>query len=226
MSNTIRETLLAQAPKFSADYVEYFTNFYNNNVEELGRRWLSNAYDGRRDRWNHVIVRCFDGDMKNLRTEMGAFNPAKLQKLADEYGEQMATKWANKLECKLENVEGVEMRNAGRGSFTFTGRREGKAIRVEQQTVTKVSNRGTWFHQFPARIYVDGKFTSEKAYKEMFATVADKAAAPQSHRETFTADAAGRALHKAYDRQRELKAEGIRSRVTGDARYATITFKK
>lgn len=50
--------------------------------------------------------------------------------------------------------------------------------------------------------------------------------APKSHRESFSADSEGRANAKAYDRQRELKAEGIRSRVTGDAGYATITYRK
>jgi hypothetical protein len=49
--------------------------------------------------------------------------------------------------------------------------------------------------------------------------------APQPKRESFSADSAGRANAKAYDRQRELKAQGIRSRVTGDAGYATITYK-
>lgn len=50
--------------------------------------------------------------------------------------------------------------------------------------------------------------------------------APQPKRESFSADSEGRANAKAYDRQRELKAEGIRSRVTGDARYATISYRK
>ena len=50
--------------------------------------------------------------------------------------------------------------------------------------------------------------------------------APQPQRESFSADATGGAMRKAYGRQRELKAEGIRSRVTGDARYSTITYRK
>lgn len=50
--------------------------------------------------------------------------------------------------------------------------------------------------------------------------------APQPQRESFSADSNGGAMHKAYDRARELKAEGIRSRVTGHAGYATITYRK
>jgi len=50
--------------------------------------------------------------------------------------------------------------------------------------------------------------------------------APQPQRESFSADSNGGAMGKAYDRARELKAEGIRSRVTGHAGYATITFRK
>ena len=50
--------------------------------------------------------------------------------------------------------------------------------------------------------------------------------APQPQRESFSADSNGGAMHKAYDRARELKAEGIRSRVSGHAGYATITYRK
>lgn len=48
----------------------------------------------------------------------------------------------------------------------------------------------------------------------------------QRHSESFKADRNGGAMGKAYARARELKAEGIRSRVTGDARYAEITYRK
>jgi len=49
----------------------------------------------------------------------------------------------------------------------------------------------------------------------------------QPVRESFSYSAEKRgAMGQAYDRARELKAEGIRSRVTGDARYATISYRK
>ena len=229
MSKSIREILIAEAPTFAAEFVEYYEKFYADNVEEIGHKWLSNAYDGRRERWNHVIVRCFDkGESNSFDAEYGAFNRDKLIAMGDEYGEARALEWANKIEAKLENVDGVEITNWSRGSFGFAGTRDGKKVSLIQQTVTKVSKNGVWFHQFPARIYVDGKFFSEKAYKELFGT--DTNAEPQVRRESFTAkEIDGRrvgAMAQAYDRQRELKAEGIRSRVTGDARYCTITYRK
>lgn len=232
MSN-IRETLLAEAPTLAAEYFEYFEKFYQDNVEELGHEWLSNAYDGRRDRWNHVIVRCFDHQQGEtiFDKEIVTFNTDKLQKLADAYGEETATEWASKIESKLVNVTGIKFRRLGRGSFAFRGERNGHAVSLMQQTVTKVSNRGTWFHQFPARIYVNGQFMSEKAYKEMFKDeLAETEQQPEPRRESFSSKKIdGRyvtANAQAYSRQRELKAEGIKSRVTGDAGYATITYRK
>jgi hypothetical protein len=35
--------------------------------------------------------------------------------------------------------------------------------------IMNVSSRGTLFNQFPARIYVDGKFTSEAKFKKEIA---------------------------------------------------------
>ena len=47
--------------------------------------------------------------------------------------------------------------------------RDGQKIVLDQQRVLKFSSKGKMFHQFPARIYVDGKFYPEAVYKEMFA---------------------------------------------------------
>ena len=41
-------------------------------------------------------------------------------------------------------------------------------IQILQQIVWKTSTRGTWFAQFPARIYVGTKFTPEAAFKARF----------------------------------------------------------
>ena len=54
----------------------------------------------------------------------------------------------------------------------------------------------------------------------------DSADAPQPKRESFSREGRDGALHQAYDRQRELKEEGIKSRVTGSQSYATITYRK
>lgn len=71
-----------------------------------------------------------------------------------------------KLNAKLGDLDDAVVRRASAGGeFSITGTRNGKSVHVEQQTVIKVSSRGVWFAQFPARIYVDGKFTPASKYQ-------------------------------------------------------------
>jgi hypothetical protein len=97
------------------------------------------------------------------------FNEEYLTKIAYEYAEAQVAAFTSKLEGKLGDLENVKLVDLNLGMFTFkiTGIYSGRKVVVEQQVVFKVSNLGNPFCQWPARIYVDGKFHSEKAFKEL-----------------------------------------------------------
>jgi len=52
--------------------------------------------------------------------------------------------------------------------LTLKGSIFGSSVQLEQQEVQKQSTKGKWFSQFPARIYLDGKFITESAYHRWF----------------------------------------------------------
>jgi hypothetical protein len=96
---------------------------------------------------------------------------ARLAKKAAEFGEDQVAGFVAKLEKKLGDLTAVELIRAGNGEFVIAGKLGDRAVRVDQQVVFKVSSKGTFFLQWPARIYVEGKFTPEKAFKELAAEV-------------------------------------------------------
>jgi hypothetical protein len=96
---------------------------------------------------------------------------AKVEAAAQAEAEATCLAWYKKLTCKLGTVESATLHYSGVGSYCLTVTKAGCAdsIRIEQQIVYKLTSRGGWFAQFPARIYVGGKFTPEKQFKAMFA---------------------------------------------------------
>lgn len=92
-----------------------------------------------------------------------------LAKIAAQFGEDQVAGFIAKLEGKLGDLEDVTVELRPNAEFTLRGRLGEKSVRVDQQVVFKTSSRGTFFLQWPARIYVDGAFTPEKEYKALAA---------------------------------------------------------
>ena len=90
----------------------------------------------------------------------------KLKTYCEERAEELVDAYVYKLMGKINGVTDVEVKAfSTRGSYHIKGKFNDHDVRVEQIVVHKFSSRHTFFLQFPARIYVDGKFTSAKDFK-------------------------------------------------------------
>lgn len=94
---------------------------------------------------------------------------ARLQKHADDYAEGQVQQFVVKLTQKLGDLTDVRISWADVHGFQcgITGKLRGHDVRVEQSRKFVVNQQGTAFHQWPALIYVDGKFTTEAAFKRL-----------------------------------------------------------
>jgi hypothetical protein len=91
---------------------------------------------------------------------------AKVAKHSAASAEALAAQYAAKVEGKAEGMTDVEVsRIDASGSFVVTGTKGGHAVEIRQSVVVKVSTKGTWFCQFPALVYIDGRKSTEKALK-------------------------------------------------------------
>lgn len=158
----------AAAPAIASQYVASYTSRINwliekvglVNLRKLGNQWGNEAATYRAVRgfmvskdWNYT----------------GEINTVYLQKKADEYAAMVISSFIAKLNRKLGRLENVKVLNLDTCTFTIKGELDGQPVLVEQTMILKTSPKGNLFNQFPARIYVAGKFTSEAAFNKLAA---------------------------------------------------------
>lgn len=134
------------------------------------RRW--NRVEGEMTRFAATHTNSTYGSDTVYGTEI---NMAKVDAAAQTEAEETCLAWYKKLVGKLGAVESATLHYSGNGSYRLTVTKAGIAEEIEicQQVVWKrATRRGNWFAQFPARIYVGGKFTPEAKFKAALALVA------------------------------------------------------
>lgn len=99
----------------------------------------------------------------------GEVNTSWLDKNAQQFADEQVDSFIVKLEGKIGHLTDVSLHMTGNGGFVIRGMHGDNAVRVEQQVVFKTSSQGNFFMQWPARIYVNGKFTPEKEFKQNYA---------------------------------------------------------
>lgn len=169
----MKAAFLAIAPDLANDFSEFITGVFNR-IEKA--RGSVPAYVESRDAaWHDInlIRRCCDfiktpGDLSGTKATL-KLNADTLRKEADKYGKEVALDWFYKTNAKLGDVEDADVPANRDGVMVVLAKRNGSSIRLDQQRIIKRSPKGKLFHQFPARIYVDGKFYPESAYKKLFA---------------------------------------------------------
>jgi len=98
----------------------------------------------------------------------GVVNSEWLEKNAQQFADDQVESFIAKLEGKIGHLTDVSLQMLGNAAFTIRGMHGDEQVTVEQQVVFKTSSKGTFFLQWPARIYVNGKFTSEKEFKQNY----------------------------------------------------------
>lgn len=109
---------------------------------------------------------CEGGAYRAVRGFMGC-DDAALLRYATRIATESAEETIAKLVKKLGTLTEAAITNRDAGQFTLIGMLGARRVCVEQQRVFKFSSKGTPFNQWPARIYVDGKFTPEAAFAKL-----------------------------------------------------------
>lgn len=146
--------LNAFRPELEARFVSHVERTLARLIEKFGPALRGIANAGEYHQWQGIVAAC-------RRSEEGvAVNPAQLARMAAGYAEDTVAAWLAKIEAKTGDLDGAQVVRGTGAAFTITGTRDGRRVVIEQDMIVNVSSRGTLFNQFPARIYVDGKFTS------------------------------------------------------------------
>ena len=96
-------------------------------------------------------------------------NKEALMPEALDYAKDAVRKWEMKIMEKLGDLEEIKVPYHTDCGFIVCGKRNGQDVAISQQMILNVRYETyTFFNQFPARIYVDGKSMSASAYKKHF----------------------------------------------------------
>lgn len=177
-TTTIRAALEAEKPAAVAQFKQYIREYFAAFVAEFGddtfalSKW---SYDftskGEYFRRRHRVICGFMSTHKTTEDYYGPsverLDEAAVAKAAAEYGEQTIDQMIAKLEGKTGGLSEVEVTSISPGALevTLRGFRGADLVTIEQRKILNMSSHGTLFNQYPALIYVNGKKTSEAAYK-------------------------------------------------------------
>lgn len=177
-TTTIRAALEAEKPATVAQYKQYIREYFAAFVAEFGddtfalSKW---SYD-HTSRGEYFLRRrrVIYGFMSTRKTTEDYYGPSvqvldevAVAKAAAEYASQTIDQMIAKLESKTGGLSEVEVVSISPGALevTLRGKRGADLVTIEQRKILNMSSHGTLFNQFPALIYVNGKKTSEAAYK-------------------------------------------------------------
>ena len=150
--------LEAYKPDLEARFVSFTTNRFNRMIEQFGPA-LRGIYNSDQARNYGAIAGCTKRLGDRVSSEI-VLDDARLAAAAKSFAEETVAAWATKIEAKLGELTDADVRHLDGTRFNIFGYKGERRVRIEQEMIVNVSSKGTLFNQFPARIYVDGKFTS------------------------------------------------------------------
>lgn len=174
VNEALREAFEAQAPEIALSYTAHITRAYEHQRTIRGPSLrvttvFDTAYLFLRESIYPVCDATYEpGTGHRQKVAAYTLNPEKLQKVADAHGHEAALDWFYKTNMKLGKLDAAEVVSRSGGSICVKGFRSGKLVLLEQQRVLKESKKGRLFHQYPARLYVDGQFFSAIDFHKMF----------------------------------------------------------
>lgn len=179
-TDVLKDVMLSYAPALADDYADLVRRTFAGMQADLGPG-LRNVYNS--FRWARIFQGLTRSNVSKPPSATGRTYPLseyhllpynivedRLAENARRYGERVSLEWYVKMSSKLGNLQDVTVSTPGRGGdIVINGSLGDRPVRVEQHSIINFSSRGTPFHQFPARIYVSGRFVSEAGYKRLAA---------------------------------------------------------
>jgi len=161
----------ALVPGIEADYIDYVKRTWkrlHENYDAQGLRKLANSSSNDGAAYRNVLRPYKKSEPGNYKVDAPyTLNEERLAKDAKEYAELQVARFVAKLTKKLQDLDTVEEPVIRGRIFTLNGTMGGRKVHVDQDQILKVSPKGNLFNQWPARIYVDGKFISEAQFKKL-----------------------------------------------------------
>ena len=162
MTTEITAALEAHKPSLEAYFVGFAERRFANLVSQFGPA-LRGVYNSDQAR-NWGAIASLARSIGDRISSEYVLDADRVAAAATAFAEATVATWADKIAAELGELDSAEVRHLDGYRFAVTGSKGDRKIRIEQDMIVNVSSKGTLFNQFPARIYVDGKFTPAAKY--------------------------------------------------------------
>ena len=185
MYDALRKELEKQIPEIAEQYISNVESFINilkstygeelkierpkgtsifSSFKGLNDMWITyKQWDNHSSKFNEYRARGYVRDCPFV------FDKDAVMPHALDYAKDAVRKWEMKIMEKLGDLEEIKVPYHTDCGFIVCGKRNGQDVAISQQMILNVRYETyTFFNQFPARIYVDGKSMSASAYKKHF----------------------------------------------------------
>lgn len=174
LNPALKAAFEAQAPDLAAEFESYMRSTY----AALQKNFPDGvpAYLESRSPYRHEVallqtvcdIRRKEPAVIGSMDHIMVLDEGALTSRAEAYGLSTALQWFYKTNQKLGDLQSPVLVKDRDGYVHVKGERDGKKVELVQQRIINVSPLGKLFHQFPSRIYLDGKFMTEEAYAKLF----------------------------------------------------------
>lgn len=178
-ANPVRKVGKVVNDAIRAELVEYFTgvaegqifNQFATLVAKFGTSMGNVANSRTYQFWSETIRPLCDAhphlDEKGKRGTTYAINSERVKQYSASYGEAATGEIIAKIGHKVGELEDGKVHHISGPRFSITGKSGAHLVNINQEMIVNVSVKGRLFNQFPARIYVDGKFMSAADFDKL-----------------------------------------------------------
>lgn len=167
MKNTeaiVNAAMIEFLPTLEARYIDHITYTHAAIVKSLGED-MKGVYNSWA--WARTFRMSVAPNLVNSSAPNSGLSQARLEENAKLYAQQTIESLQDKIVSKIGSVESIEIKRLNGCTFYINGVMNGQTFCLEQTIIVKCSSKGLVFNQFPARIYLNGKFISEAAFKKL-----------------------------------------------------------
>jgi len=164
MINT--QTRAALVANFSKQVTSSINWQFDALLKQFGPSFKGAANSRSYHVWRETVRPCCDAS-SNRMDAVYTLSADRVARKAAELAEQFADEVIAKLNIKLGELTNGSVAYVSGANFLIHGTKNGQSVAIEQNQIINVSVKGKLFNQFPARIYVDKKFTSAAKFKKM-----------------------------------------------------------
>jgi hypothetical protein len=170
----LKAALEEYKPTIEDRYKSYVTSMLENLKKLFGPK-----LQGVANSKYYSVYESIRGNIKLVKENENDYRPSaigeyfidedRINRGATLYAERTIESWLGKIQSKMGDLADAKVHRLNDMRFEIEGARNGRSVRIDQDMIINQSSKGKLFNQFPARIYVDGKFFSEAKYKELWA---------------------------------------------------------